>query len=258
MKVLIFDCDGVLADTEQFAHLPAFNRMWQELGLPWSWSVEDYGEKLKISGGKERMSSLFKEPRFLSAVRVPDSQDERDAMIAQWHKKKTAIYAEMINSGQVPGRSGVRRLSKEALDAGWTLGVCSTSSPESVEAVLRHVVGEETAARFSLLLAGDVVKRKKPDPEIYILAAERLGAEPGECVVIEDSRNGLLSAHNAGMRCIVTVSGYTREEDFTEADLVLTCLGDPGGEVCSVLANRSQATPGDYITVRDLEQILTS
>jgi beta-phosphoglucomutase-like phosphatase (HAD superfamily) len=115
----------------------------------------------------------------------------------------------------------------------------------------------DLADRFSLLLAGDMVKAKKPSPEIYNTAAEELGVSPEECLVIEDSRNGLVAADAAGMKCLVTVSGYTRDEDFSEAALVVTSLGDPGGEQTEVLANRSAADPGDYITVDDLEQVLS-
>jgi HAD superfamily hydrolase (TIGR01509 family) len=254
-RALIFDCDGVLADTEQFGHLPAFNQMWKELGVPWSWSVEEYGRKLKIGGGKERMASLLAEPAFLAACAPPSDEAGRAEMIAGWHKKKTAIYKGIISSGQIPARSGVKRLSQEALNKGWTLAVASTSAQEAVESVLKHTMGAETAGRFSLVLAGDVVKAKKPAPDIYLLAAEKLNVAPGECVVIEDSRNGLEAAVAAGMKCVVTVSGYTREEDFTEASIVLSCLGDPAGEACRVLANRSKAHPGAYFTVDDLEMV---
>ncbi|MBI2842004.1 MAG: HAD-IA family hydrolase [Armatimonadetes bacterium] len=255
-KVLIFDCDGVLADTEQFGHLVAFNQMWSELGVPWKWSVEEYGRKLAIGGGKERMASLLYEPEFLAVFQPPDSEDGRREMIEAWHKRKTAIYKEIISTGKIPARSGVRRLSEEALESGWTLAVASTSAQESVDAVLRHAMGEETAGRFSLVLAGDVVKAKKPAPDIYILAARELGVSPRECVVVEDSRNGLVAADWAGMKCVVTVSDYTKEEDFSEAAIVLTCLGDPDGEKCRVLANRSAATPGDCFTADDLDKVL--
>ena len=74
--------------------------------------------------------------------------------------------------------------------------------------------------------------------------------------MIEDSRNGLLAAIGAGLRCVVTVSDYTAVEDFSEAAMVLTSLGDPGGEATRVIANRCPATPGDWITLRDLEACL--
>jgi HAD superfamily hydrolase (TIGR01509 family) len=257
-KVLIYDCDGVLGDTEQDGHLPAFNRMWRELGVPWQWSAEEYGRKLKIGGGKERMSSLFKDADFLNVFTPPADEQGRKDLVASWHKRKSAIYQEMIRDGAIPPRSGVKRLSEEALSRGWTLAVASTSALDSVNAVLRRAMGEATADRFSLVLAGDVVKAKKPAPDIYLLAAEKLGVSPADCVVVEDSQNGLEAATAARMKCVVTVSGYTREEDFSTAQIVLSCLGDPDGEVSEVLANHSKARPGPYFTVDDLEAVLQS
>lgn len=254
-RALTFDCDGVLGDTEQHGHLPAFNQMWAELGVPWQWSVEEYGRKLKIGGGKERMRSLFAEPEFLEVFTPPATEPERDALIAVWHQRKSAIYKEIVNSGRIPPRPGVKRLAEAALDRGWLLAVASTSAQESVEAVLRRAMGEATAARFSLVLAGDVVKAKKPAPDIYLLAARQMGVAVADCVVIEDSHNGVVAAASAGMKCVVTVSGYTRQEDFAQAEIVLDCLGDPGGERCHVLANRSAARPGGWFTVADLEAI---
>jgi HAD superfamily hydrolase (TIGR01509 family) len=230
--------------------------MWRELGVPWQWSAEEYGRKLKIGGGKERMSSLFAEPEFLRVFTPPEGDEERRDMISLWHKRKSAIYKEIVNLGRIPPRSGMKRLAEEALAEGWILAVASTSAQESVEAVLHRAMGDETAARFSLVLAGDVVRAKKPAPDIYLLAAERLGVLPSDCVVIEDSNNGVVSAVTACMKCVVTVSGYTREEDFSQADIVLSCLGDPGGEACQVLANRSTAKPGTCLTVDDLECVL--
>ena len=70
--------------------------------------------------------------------------------------------------------------------------------------------------------------------------------------MVEDSRNGLVAATRAGLACVITVNDFTADEDFTEAALVVTSLGDPGGERTTVLANRSQARPGDWITLADL------
>jgi beta-phosphoglucomutase-like phosphatase (HAD superfamily) len=119
-------------------------------------------------------------------------------------------------------------------------------------------VGAENARKFSLLLAGDVVKAKKPAPDIYLMAARELQVLPAQCVVVEDSQNGLLSAVAAGMKCVVTINDYTREEDFQEAALVATCLGDPDGERCVVLANRCGAFVDGYFTVAVLEKVLES
>ena len=255
MTALIFDCDGVLADTERDGHLPAFNAMFAEMGLPVAWSEEEYGRLLAIGGGKERMASLLT-PAFVSANRLPDDPEGQAAELARWHRRKTEIYTEMVRRGELPARPGIARIVGDALDAGWTLAVCSTSAEASVRAILDHVAGPTNAARFALVLAGDVVPRKKPAPDIYLLAVERLAVDPSEILVVEDSRNGLVAAAGAGLRCVVTVNGYTAGEDMSEAVLVATSLGDPDGEPARVLANRGAARPGAWITLADLEACL--
>ncbi len=123
-----------------------------------------------------------------------------------------------------------------------------------MEAVLNHAVGSDTTARFSILLAGDMVTKKKPDPEIYLTAAERLGVEPAQCVVVEDSDTGYRAVRAAGMHAVITVNGYTRNEPFEGAELVVSCLGDPDGEQSEVLANRCGARVAGYVTLADLEK----
>jgi len=253
VPALIFDCDGVLADTERDGHRPAFNETFAEAGLPVRWSDEEYGVKLRIGGGKERMASLLTDD-FVRANGLPADPDGQKELLAGWHKRKTAIYKEMVRAGKLPGRPGIARIVDEALAAGWALAVASTSAEESVRAVLEHVVGAETAARFAVF-AGDIVPAKKPDPAIYLLALERMGVTPAAAIVVEDSRNGLLAAVGAGLRCVVTVSSYTADEDMSEAVLVVSSLGDPG-EPARVLANRSAARPGDQVTLADLEACL--
>lgn len=255
MPTLIFDCDGVLADTERDGHLPAFNQTFEEFHVPVHWSEEDYAEKVKIGGGKERMTSILT-PEVAAALDLPDDPAARADAVASWHKRKTAIYTDMVAQGRLPARPGIRRIIEAAQDAGWTLAVASTSAEASVHAILDEAVGPERAARFDLVLAGDVVAHKKPAPDIYQLALERLGAPASSTLAIEDSRNGLLAATGAGLRCVMTLNGYTADEDATEAVLVVSSLGDPGGEVATVVANRSAARPGSWLTLDDLEACL--
>ncbi|HSL33506.1 MAG TPA: HAD-IA family hydrolase [Candidatus Limnocylindrales bacterium] len=255
MTALVFDCDGVLADTERDGHRPAFNQTFREFGIPVEWSEEVYGRKLQIAGGKERMSSELT-PEFVRANGLPEDPDGQAAELAKWHKRKTEIYTEMVAAGRLPTRPGIRRIITEAQDAGWKLAVASTSAEASVRAILEQAVGPERAGRFDVVLAGDVVPKKKPAPDIYLLALERLGVPAAETLVVEDSRNGLLAAHAAGLRCVMTVNGYTEEEDNSEAILVVTSLGDPGGERTRVIANRGAARPADYISLADLERCL--
>jgi beta-phosphoglucomutase-like phosphatase (HAD superfamily) len=124
-----------------------------------------------------------------------------------------------------------------------------------VRAVLEHVVGIERAADFTVL-AGDIVPAKKPDPAIYHLAVKTLGIQPDQVVVVEDSRNGMRAALAAGLACVVTVSTYTADEDFTGASLVVSSLGDPDGERCTVLADPNDLRPNGYVRLADLQSLL--
>ncbi|MEU4425091.1 HAD-IA family hydrolase [Actinoplanes sp. NPDC024001] len=251
MTALVFDCDGVLADTERHGHLPAFNATFEHFGLPVRWSEQDYAGKLRIGGGKERMAALFADPAFAAAVGGSD----RTEMVRAWHTVKTATFTRMVSEGRIPARPGIARIIRAALEAGWTVAVSSTSAEDSVRAVLTHAVGAATAERIPVF-AGDIVPAKKPDPAIYQLTVDRLGLDPAATLVVEDSRNGLLAATGAGLGCLITVNGYTRDEDFHEALLVVSELGDPGRPGIEVLANRSRARPGSFLTLDDLRACL--
>jgi HAD superfamily hydrolase (TIGR01509 family) len=247
VTALIFDCDGVLADTERYGHLPAFNATFEHFGLAAHWSPEEYGEKLRIGGGKERMASLFDDPSFAAAHKKDD--------LTTWHRTKTAIFKQLVEDGKLPARPGIARIIGEALQAGWTVAVASTSAEASVRAVLENAVGPDTASAIPVF-AGDIVPAKKPDPAIYLLTVDKLGLDRAQTLVVEDSRNGLRAATGAGLACLVTVNGYTRDEDFTEAALVVSGLGDPGRPPVQVLANRGTARPGAYLVLDDLRACL--
>jgi len=220
IKALIFDCDGVLADTERDGHRVAFNKAFTAKGYAIEWDVELYGKLLAVSGGKERMRHYFDQYGW------PPDVTDKDALLKELHKLKTDFFMEIIESGQLPLRPGIARIVDEAIAANVTLAVCSTSHERAVNLVVERLLGLQRKDHFAAILAGDVVSMKKPDPEIYNLASQRLGLKPTECVVVEDSRNGLLAAKAAGMYCIVTTNGYTKDEDFTGADLVVSELGD--------------------------------
>jgi HAD superfamily hydrolase (TIGR01509 family) len=254
VPALIFDCDGVLADTERYGHLPAFNDTFAEFGLPVSWSDAEYAQKVLIGGGKERMASLLT-PEFLSANNLPTDDAGKAAVLAQWHRYKTSRYTALVAAGAMPARPGIARIVEEAAAAGWQLAVASTSAEPSVRAVLTHAVGEDRAADFQVF-AGDVVPAKKPDPAIYRLAVNSLAVQPDQVVVVEDSRNGMLAALGAGLTCVVTVSTYTAGEDFTGAALVVSSLGDPDGERATVLADPNDLRPDGYVRLADLQHLL--
>ncbi len=254
MPALIFDCDGVLADTERYGHLPAFNETFAAFGLPVRWDDAEYSRRVLIGGGKERMASLLT-PEFVAANGLPTDEAGRTEMLAAWHRHKTATYTAMVSGGAMPARPGIARIVEEAAGAGWQLAVASTSAEPSVRAVLEHAVGADRARDFAVF-AGDIVPAKKPDPGIYRLAVRELALQPGQALVVEDSSNGLRAALGAGLPCVVTVSTYTSDEDFTGASLVVSSLGDPGAEAATVLADPLGVRPGAAVTLADLTAVL--
>lgn len=221
---LLFDCDGVLVDTEKDGHRISFNDTFAEKELGVTWDVDLYGELLKIGGGKERMTAYFNKTGWPD--KAPKTEEERKDFIASLHKRKTELFMVLIEKKLLPLRPGVARLIDEALSKDVKVAVCSTSNEKAVSAIVSFLLGSDRAEKIKIF-AGDVVPRKKPDPAIYLLAADTLGIEPSSCVVVEDSAIGLAAAKSAGMKCIVTKSGYTAEEDFLMADAVFECIGDP-------------------------------
>lgn len=222
LKALLFDVDGTLADTERDGHRPAFNAAFREFGLDWEWDVPLYGELLAVTGGKERMRHYVERYR-------PDwpRPADFDDLVAELHRAKTRHYTRMLAEGGIPLRPGVKRLLEEARAAGLILGVATTTTPDNVTALLRHSLAEDGEQWFAVIAAGDIVPAKKPAPDIYLWALERLGLAPDECLAFEDSENGLRAAQAAGLKTVVTVNDYTRTHDFTGALAVLTDLGEP-------------------------------
>ncbi|MGC3954909.1 MAG: HAD-IA family hydrolase [Propionicimonas sp.] len=252
MPALIFDCDGVLADTEKDGHLPAFNAAFAEAGMPISWSESEYAEKVKIGGGKERIASVFT-PELDAQIGL-STDVERADWIKQLHLRKTALFTQRVADGLLPGRPGIRRVIGDALAAGWTVAVASTSAEASVRAVLEHAAGEASYARIQVF-AGDVVKAKKPAPDIYLKVLEDLRLDPAECVVVEDSGIGVAAAVAAGLTTVVTVSAFSAEDDFTGAALVLSDLGEPDAPP-TVIATPAGLAPEGCLTLADLTALI--
>lgn len=223
LKALLFDVDGTLADTERDGHRPAFNAAFREYGLDWEWDVALYGQLLAVTGGKERMKYYVE--RFRPDYAKPADFDD---LVAELHKAKTHHYTRMLAAGGIPLRPGVKRLLEEARAAGLILGVATTTTPENVTALLRHSLADDGPEWFDVIAAGDIVPAKKPAPDIYVWAMEKLRLQPGECLAFEDSENGIRASLGAGLRTVVTVNDYTRDHDFTGAVAVLPDLANTG------------------------------
>jgi HAD superfamily hydrolase (TIGR01509 family) len=213
---LIFDVDGTLAETEEL-HRRAFNDAFAAAGLPWRWEPPLYAELLKVTGGKERIRAFVEGTDPVQAI--------TDEGIAALHRRKTKIYADIIAGRGICLRPGVRDLIEFARMRDVKTAVATTTNLPNVDALCVACWGEPALAVFDVVAAGDEAPRKKPAPDIYCIALDRLGLGPKECVAFEDSRSGLLAAKSAGLRVVVTPSQYTMGEDFCEADKLLPDLG---------------------------------
>ncbi|MFT4151316.1 MAG: HAD-IA family hydrolase [Paracoccaceae bacterium] len=214
MKALIFDVDGTLAETEEL-HRRAFNAAFRLHGLNWEWDRDSYRDLLTITGGKERIQHHADVMRAQVAV-------------AAIHADKNRLFAGLTAQG-MKLRPGIRHLIAEARAAGLHLAVATTTSPENVEALSRAVFGKTAGQMFDVIAAGDAVARKKPAPDVYLLALDQLGVGAGEAVAFEDSANGVRAARAAGLRVVLSPGIYTRHEPNEGASLFVTEFSHLGG-----------------------------
>ena len=235
-SALLFDCDGVLVETEEL-HRIAYNQAFAEFGLevdgePVVWS-EDYYAFLAntVGGGKPKMRYHFTglgapaaagthpdTAKVWPAVTKRDGSvpaDEAAGMLLvdDLQDFKTECYKKIVETA--PPRPGVLELMDSAIATpGLAVGICSASTRAGFEKVVDSVVGQERLGKLDVIIAGDDVSNKKPHPEIYNVAAERLGLSKTDCVVVEDSMVGLRAAKAAGMKCVITYTEQTAGEDF--------------------------------------------
>lgn len=247
LEALIFDVDGTLADTEKDGHRVAFNLAFDQAGLDWNWDEALYAELLAVTGGKERIKYYLE--KFNTDFNKPA---DFDAFVKGLHASKTDFYTQLMAEGKIPLRPGVERLINEARAAGMRLAISTTTTPENVTALLTNTLGEASMSWFEVIAAGDIVPAKKPAADIYDWALAQMKLKPEQAIAFEDSRNGILSSLGAKLKTIITINGYTAEDDFTGADLVLDHMGEPG-QPFKVLAG--EAYGQDYLDLALIKKI---
>ena len=220
---LLFDCDGVIVETEEL-HRKAYNASFKHFGLvipgkgKVEWSVEYYDVLANtVGGGKPKMRYHFDNngwPSFFGGSKVPRTDEEKTKMVDSLQDMKTEFYKDIVES-QAIARPGVLRLIDEAIAApDIAVGICSAATKEGFLKVVNSIVGPDRLSRLDVVMAGDDVTKKKPDPLIYNLAREKVGLPSSKCVVIEDSLVGLRAAMGANMPCVITPCPSSDVPDF--------------------------------------------
>ena len=229
----MFDVDGTLVDSERDGHRVAFNQAFADFDLPYRWDEDEYGHLLRLTGGQRRIDS------YLAEHGVPE--DERARLAPALHRHKTDILRRMIAEGAIQPRPGVTRLLAELADRGCRLAVATTGSRGWVDELLRRVL---PSSGFDVVVTGDEVEARKPDPEAFLRSLERLETTVRNTVVVEDSHEGLTAAKAAGLATVVVTNGYTAGHDLEAADLVLDGFGDPGRPARVVADRRGTGCAG--------------
>ncbi len=219
LSAIFFDVDGTLCETEDL-HRKSFNESFKEFNLDWFWDKAIYKELINIGGGKERIEHYMKRawPEMLEYKNL-------GKYINSIHKVKNEIYEDYLNESKVELRPGVLRLIKLLKKNDIRIGLVSSSSEINIKSLLKSLK-IKSKDYFDIIAHGDCTKNKKPSPEIYEWALEKLQLSSQSCIAIEDSPRGVESALNANIKVIVTPSDYTTDEIFKNADLVVSHLGE--------------------------------
>lgn len=246
LKAIVFDVDGTLANTEE-THRQSFNSAFEEFGLGYHWSEQEYADLLSISGGRERITAYLKARNF----NCNNELDLRDFAL-RLHQRKSEIYRENLIAGHVGLRNGVMRLISEAKLKGVKLGIATATSRANVETLLQHNLGNDGLAQFEVIVTSDIVKDKKPSPVVYQFAIAELGLTPETCIAIEDTSNGNRAARAAGLKTIITTHAFTIDNDFTGASLVINQLGEPDKPFSVISGNSFNARYVDTDLLKNL------
>ncbi|HEY0655407.1 MAG TPA: beta-phosphoglucomutase [Chryseosolibacter sp.] len=204
IKACIFDLDGVIVDTAHY-HFLAWKRLASELNIN---LTEELNERLK---GVSRMHSL---EIILSLGGISLSQHEKENLA----NKKNSWFVDYLER-MAPEEifPGVKQLIKEMRASGIKVGLASSSKNAKTVIQLLHIQNE-----FDTVVDGTMITHSKPHPEIFLLAASKLGVEPKDCLVFEDAEAGVEAALAAGMKCV----GIGSPDQLGKADKVIRQTGE--------------------------------
>ncbi len=207
VKAVIFDMDGVIIDSEPI-HSRVKMDTFAHFGIPFN--EADLAAYMGRTSG-----AIFRETLAKYGRTDINPQD----MAAYKH----AHYLEILQSGEIAPVEGTVDLIKSLHAAGMPLALATSSNVRVMNTVLDSFA---IRSYFSSILSGGELPESKPNPAIYLLSAERLGVAPADCLVIEDTTNGILAAKRAGMYCVAYRNPHSGQQDLTEADEIVDSFAE--------------------------------
>lgn len=206
---LIFDVDGVIADTETL-NARATVRVFVELfGL-------DNVVREDFNTGIGRAAEEYVKAGLIAHGIVPTNQQIQKAT-----RIRQKYFIQILNDESLPPFPGVLKLMEEAMrNECFRLAIATSGTPVKSRAVLNAV---QVPYEKMVYVNGHDVTYKKPCPDLFLLAAQRMAIDPADCVIIEDSPNGIRAAKTAGSKCIAVTNTFTAEK-LKEADLICESL----------------------------------
>lgn len=216
MRAVIFDMDGILFDTERLCQ-DSWIQVAVKRGLPGMEEIFPRCIGLNANGSRRIVMEAYGEDFDYDGFRAEAS----------------AWFWDYIDKNGLPVMSGAEPLLEWLKNNGWFLGLASSTRRSSVVNCLERAGFSEY---FSVVVTGDMVEYSKPQPDIYLLACRELGVKPEEAYAIEDSPNGIRSAHAAGMRPLMVPDMIEPDEEmrrlshriFQNLDRVLDYLKTEG------------------------------
>lgn len=219
---VIFDVDGVLVDSYR-AHLQSWQMLAQEHSRQFT---------------EPQFAATFgRTSREIISADWPDLATSPQA-IEQLDDRKEELYRQII-AQDFPAMDGAVELIDQLHAAGICLGVGSSGPPPNVELVLQNLARKP---RFSGIVTGQDVTHGKPNPQVFLIAAQRMNLPPQACVVIEDAAAGIEAAHRAGMKCIALHSPGRDGIKLVAADLIVTTLRQISPEIIARLVSAQKSS----------------
>ena len=202
-KALLFGSIGSIVETSEIQRR-SFNEAFKQYGLDWNWNKHEYLSLLNKSGGKDRISRYAKEKK-----NVVDSVYLRNL--------KTKIFNNYLKKNQLKLRPGVKNLISLCKKENIKIAFVSSTSTNNINAILYSLRNSINKRDFSFIGNSKLIKKFKPNPDIYLLALKKLKLKANDCVAIEDTQESLDSARRAKIKCIIFPGKFHSSTKFIGA-----------------------------------------